>query len=317
MKKTTYLLAIFIAFQTLTFAQYTAIPDMNFEQALITFGYDSEGGVPDGQILTADAVAATGTLSFAGQGITDLTGIDAFINIDGLNVSYNPGITTLDLTGNTGLINVNLEEVNGLVSLLLTDLSNLTDLNVFGTDLSMLDLTTNISLVSLNARNSSITTLDLSQNTLLTSIDVKGNQLIFLDLRTGTNSGSVSLNSDSNPNLTCIFVDDATAAAGYGWSIDAGSTFVETEVECATLRVDSVKANIFSVYPNPASQLVTVSSKSQNATVEIYNVTGRRILSKTLSFGDNRINVSSLKSGVYLARFISDDRTETKKLIIK
>ena len=90
MRKTTFIILFLFIGQLTAFAQYTAIPDSNFEQALINFGVDSEGTL-DGQILTADAESET-SLTVVNQNITDLTGIDAFINLTAINVSYNAGI---------------------------------------------------------------------------------------------------------------------------------------------------------------------------------------------------------------------------------
>ena len=315
MKKTTYLLAILIAFQTLTFAQYTAIPDSNFEQALITFGYDSEGTL-DGQILTADAVGATGSLAFAGQNISDITGIEAFTNIDGLNMSYNPINVAVDLTSNTLLTSVNFEECNSLPGLTITNLTDLQVLNVFGTAMTTLDVSTNTALTDFTARNGSLTSLDLSANTSIVSVNVRNCALTSLDMRNGNNANVTSFNADFNGNLTCIFVDDTTEPNLNTWSVDAGSTFVENEAECATLSVKSVKALVFDLYPNPATDRINIASKTQSASVEIYNITGKRVFSRDLNLGDNVINIGSLKSGVYLARLISDSNVETKKLLI-
>ncbi|PNQ75076.1 hypothetical protein C1T31_02775 [Hanstruepera neustonica] len=315
MKKTTYLLAILIAFQTLTFAQYTAIPDANFEQALITFGYDSEGTL-DGQILTADANGASGSLAFAGQNISDITGIEAFINIDGLNMSYNPINVGVDLTSNTLLTSVNFEECNSLPSLTITNLTALQVLNIFGTAITTLDVSTNTALADITARNGSLTSLDLSANTNIVAVNVRNCNLSSLDMRNGNNANVTSFNSDFNSGLTCIFVDDSAEPNLGTWSIDAGSNFVENEAECATLSTTTFKAIAFDLYPNPATDRINIRSKAQNAFLEIFNITGKQVVSKNLGFGDNTINISQLKSGVYLVRLISESNIETKKLII-
>lgn len=318
MKKTTYLLAIFIAFQTLTFAQYTPIPDANFEQALIDFNIDSEGTL-DGQILTSDAESEV-NLSIINRNVADFTGIEAFINVLNVNVSYNTGFTDLDLTALTLLQSLDTEGCSGLSNILVTGLTSLTSMNLFGNAITSLDVSTNTALETLNVRNCALTELDLSSNTALVNLNCRNNgggtSLTLLDVRNGNNANVVAFNSDFNGNLTCIFVDDATAAAGYGWIIDSGSTFVETEGECETLSVDTFDASAFSMYPNPATNVITISTSLSGAMLEIYNITGKRVLSKELAFGKNSFNVSSLQSGVYLARFTTEAKTETKKLII-
>ena len=64
------LLPVFLItiFSTLTFAQTTAIPDANFEQFLIDFGYDT--GVPDGSVPTANISNVT-SLSVVGTSFSN------------------------------------------------------------------------------------------------------------------------------------------------------------------------------------------------------------------------------------------------------
>ena len=70
MKKVLFLLMI----PVLCFGQYTSIPDQNFEQALIDFGYDD---VIDGKVLTAN-INSVDSLNLIDKNISDLTGVEAF-----------------------------------------------------------------------------------------------------------------------------------------------------------------------------------------------------------------------------------------------
>ncbi len=86
MKKLLTLLLI----PVLSFCQ-VAIPDQNFENKLIQLGYDN---IMDGQIGFHPDVY---DLDLSGSYIQDLTGIDAFPNLQNLDVSYNL-LTQVDLT---------------------------------------------------------------------------------------------------------------------------------------------------------------------------------------------------------------------------
>ncbi|NJX15809.1 T9SS type A sorting domain-containing protein [Tamlana crocina] len=101
----------------LGFSQTTAIPDANFEQALIDLGIDSDG-IVNGQILTSDAESVTAEpgLYLANKNISDLTGIEAFINVFDLECQNN-NISNLDLSNLTSLFyldcsNNNLSSLN-------------------------------------------------------------------------------------------------------------------------------------------------------------------------------------------------------------
>ncbi|MFD2942580.1 T9SS type A sorting domain-containing protein [Flavobacterium notoginsengisoli] len=77
----------------------TLIPDPKFEDKLISLGIDTDG--KNGLIATASAAAVT-TLNVANSSITDLTGIQAFTSLTGLDVSKN-SLSKLDLSKNTSL----------------------------------------------------------------------------------------------------------------------------------------------------------------------------------------------------------------------
>ncbi|WP_417858052.1 T9SS type A sorting domain-containing protein [Xanthomarina gelatinilytica] len=84
-----------------------------------------------------------------------------------------------------------------------------------------------------------------------------------------------------------------------------------------TIGIKDQTAIAFSFYPNPASNHVVVTCNFEKATVEVYDMTGKQVLNKNLNQGENSMDVSALSSGVYLARFISENKVDTKKLIIK
>lgn len=84
-----------------------------------------------------------------------------------------------------------------------------------------------------------------------------------------------------------------------------------------TIGIKDQTAIAFSFYPNPASNHVVVTCNFEKATVEVYDMTGKQVLNKNLNLGENSMDVSALSSGVYLARFISENKVDTKKLIIK
>ena len=98
---------------------------------------------------------------------------------------------------------------------------------------------------------------------------------------------------------------------------NANSNFVETLAECNSLSLDKTTELLFNMYPNPVVSNLYVTTKTNGSVINIYNITGKVVLTKTLSIGENLINVSRLASGVYLARFSSENQVDTKKLIIK
>ena len=91
----------------------------------------------------------------------------------------------------------------------------------------------------------------------------------------------------------------------------------EVEAACA-LSVESIEVeeNYF-LFPNPAKQSVTITSKSESLIEEvtIYNQTGQRVYCGIPE--NNRLDISRLQSGIYVVEVVSNVGKEIKKLIIK
>ncbi|MEO8934311.1 MAG: T9SS type A sorting domain-containing protein [Xanthomarina sp.] len=330
MKKNICLMIICFSFYSLSHAQYTLIPDANFEQRLINLGIDSEG-ILDGQILTIDANGYSGALSMINKGITNLTGIEAFINTTGLDFSYNTGITYVNLSNCASLLTVDGTGCTNLASVNVTGLANLTKLKFTFASLMSLDLTTNLALKDLNVRGNQITNLDLTHNVVLDHVDVKSNPLIFIDLRNGNCMNMVFYVGDYTPCLKCIYVDNSSDPHLWDhayWMFDDLSMPVATEAECAALPeipeeycpalgIETVSEFTFNMFPNPVNGLLHVRANYNSGVFQICSINGKVILTKNLNARDYLIDVSGLASGIYVAKLVSDRGVDTKKLIVK
>jgi hypothetical protein len=205
--------------------QLTMIPDANFEQELINLGYDT--GIPNGSVYTASIDTVT-SLDVSSLSITDLTGIEDFTALTyldcrntlltSLDVSantalttlfcYNNQLTSLDVSQNTDLDYLMCNN-NQLTSLDVSANLALTGLNCLSNQLTSLDVSQNTALTILECDNNQLTSLDVSQNTALTILWCDNNQLTNLDVRNGNNTNFTLFEATTNPNLTCINVDDA------------------------------------------------------------------------------------------------------------
>jgi Leucine-rich repeat (LRR) protein len=209
-----------------TFCRYTAIPDSNFEAALNNLGYDDIAG--DGQVPTALIEGVT-SLNVGGliNAIQDLTGIEAFVALENLNIDAN-NISTLDVTANTNLRTLSCE-ANGITSINLTGLTQLEELVCRFNLIGSLDLTSNTNLRKLDCRDAGLSVLDVSMLPLLVDLDCRLNFFTELNIRNGNNVNFTNFNAINNPNLTCILVDDvAFAEANFG-NVDATARFTATD----------------------------------------------------------------------------------------
>ena len=161
-------------------AQTTAIPNPNFEQALIDLGIDSDGMV-NGQVLTADIENVT-YLYLAGLNISNLSGIEDFSNLEKLIVRNN-NIQTMDLSANTQLKRLNCLG-NPLNSLNLTNnllLDSLTTGRLY--QLNNLDLSNNINLKYLDCSNA----VDISNNVNLEHLRIDEYEALSIDISNNIN----------------------------------------------------------------------------------------------------------------------------------
>ncbi len=79
------------------------------------------------------------------------------------------------------------------------------------------------------------------------------------------------------------------------------------------------KTNAIQLYPNPVkdSFWVTLSDGSENYSLRVFNILGRLVLEKQIAKVDSKIDLSSLKSGMYLISIISKNQSKIFKILKK
>lgn len=127
-----------------------------------------------------------------------------------------------------------------------------------------------------------------------------------------------------------IIPNNLHGCAIYNYKIknNLGDVLDEIEVTFTTdgrncfLSVDQPEKKVsYSVYPNPATNLLTVdvSNIESNTVLKIYDIVGKEVKSIELINGKNQMDVSNLNSGIYFYTIFKDNKSiiETKKLVIK
>lgn len=106
---------------------------------------------------------------------------------------------------------------------------------------------------------------------------------------------------------------------------NVGST---TPISAQTLVLSSVEADDFvslneansfefGVYPNPATNEITLNGDfTSNAVATIYDQSGRIVLSSTITSGSN-LNISSLESGIYIVSIQDNGAISTTNIVKK
>ncbi len=101
-------------------------------------------------------------------------------------------------------------------------------------------------------------------------------------------------------------------------AVNSGKIFRVTTSAVLGTQENDLSTSI-KVYPNPASKTVFIEGvKDKNATVEIYNFEGRKVLNQGKIDSDNSINISGIPAGAYFININSGNlKSYSKKLIIK
>ncbi len=123
------------------------IPDEAFLNALIDLGIDTNG---DGAISPSEAEEIP-HIDVSDRGISDMTGIEAFINLERL-ICWKNKLTGLDVSQNTALTDLYCA-LNQLTSLDVSNNPALTVLHCFSNQLTSLDISGNTSLKNIQLRD--------------------------------------------------------------------------------------------------------------------------------------------------------------------
>ena len=329
MKKIILILLVFLA-NGKSMAQQTLIPDYRFEQALLDLGIDSDLTV-NGHILTSDALLVTEMIitpnsltnypypaaeisDYDGM-IHDLTGLEAFINLEKLILN----VTMVD--------NLNV-----------SNLVNLKHLNVVDNMLTSINVSNNANLEYIKISDwgdvlpmNNINELDLSQNPNIHAIYAPGVQKINLNNNNNNSNMLIAVGCLCTGNLpddivgsVCIKVDNVTLAQNnqtpyYEWTINYAhiSLNFTSDLSQCSLSTSAFKRNKITIYPNPFQSDILYLKSDDNSLfkVEIFDFLGRKIDEKDKVI--DRISVSGLAKGNYLIKILSNSGIQTEKLIVK
>jgi hypothetical protein len=306
------LVLLFIMFTQLSIAQIINIPDPNFKAKLLQADVDqgiawigSGSGLADrakidtnnnGEIEVQEALPIK-TLVLNSSNISDLTGIEYFINLESLWPTYN-NLTTIDLSTLIQLKNLFVVH-NQITSLDISNQTQLIQIDISFNNFSTLDLSSNNNLVQLWCRN----------NPNLTYINLKNNQNQTFPL---SGSGVCWINV---PSLSTICADSSEISALQQFLTTCNnSPTIAVTTDCL-LATESFETANYNVYPNPTAGILNIACKNDLIRIEFYDSQLRLIkkidnLNKTLE-----VDLSSFSRGCYFLKIISNDGVAIKKVL--
>ena len=98
---------------------------------------------------------------------------------------------------------------------------------------------------------------------------------------------------------------------------DFGTNIVQYFTVGFTMDVKNENKDLVEIYPNPASDVLTINNLTQNGIAIFYDVTGKEVLRKDIKNGENKLDISYLAKGVYFIQINTANKLITNKLIVK
>ena len=101
----------------------------------------------------------------------------------------------------------------------------------------------------------------------------------------------------------------------------AGNDYYKTtqniEISDNILGVNDSENISFQLFPNPTNGFITLKGNGQITQVKIYSMIGQRVKEFTINSNETQLDLSSLKTGSYMATFISENQIIGSKLILR
>lgn len=315
-------------------ADIIAFADSAFKTALLTtncvnyegdLNYDGDADLNNDGEIDVDEALLMRTMSIGANGITDLDGLQYFENLWGFGIGGNP------ITSFSGY-----------------NLQNLTSLYFSDNQIADVDLSGLMMLQNFQMVREPLTQIDFSGSTELdfarfwevpvTSLNFCGTPLRFFD---GYNLPNLTYFSSKNGFVTtdnvlpqgppplspiilqvCPLLETVCYDEGeypyinWGVALDGVNYVTDCPADCSILKTDTFVQQTFSIYPNPATDVLNISMDTANAkSIEIVNHLGQTI--QFLQHVDpiNEVDVAPLSSGIYFVRLNTDLGTQTQKFI--
>ncbi len=121
--------------------------------------------------------------------------------------------------------------------------------------------------------------------------------------------------ADPGNSIESFALRQSDSAENEGVLVD--NLVVSQNFSDTTLSTNNFETTAFGIYPNPNSNGVLNISVSNGETfkVAIYDLLGKEVISEDVT--NNTLDISNLRSGLYLVKLSQGNSTATKKLIIK
>ena len=222
-----------------------------------------------------------------------------------LSITMNSALFWLYADGNQ-LTNLDVSQ-NSLLSDIRCNMNQLTSINTIGAD----------SLSVLSCYSNLLTELNITSNNILTSLNCYDNNLSCLNVKNGNNSSFSYFSAISNPNLTCIEVDNIPWSA-INWTLtDNQASFSTNCSNSCTVSINELITSTINSYPNPTTGQLSITLEEGNTTsVTIRNSLGQLLMSDKIKASNKvELDISTYPTGIYFLQLEVDSEVIIKKIV--
>lgn len=270
-----------------TFCSTTYVPDDNFETylethnsigGLVTLGDPTSmgNGIANDDYIGTEKILNIKNLNISNQGITDLTGLEAFIGLEELRAFGNT-VSNLDLTANINLIVATCSNM-GLTTMDVSGLTALKTLELNTNQLLSIDVSSNVSLENLRIIDNQLPSIDVSANKGLRDLRIQGNNLISLDISANTVLRYLSCVDNDLTNLDVqnnVLLENLSCGKNQFTTIDVGmltnltDLFIEDTPTLTSLDVSS-NVNLEDIGVDNNTSLTSLDLSNNTKLIEVY-----------------------------------------------
>lgn len=136
-----------------------------------------------------------------------------------------------------------------------------------------------------------------------------------------TSNTSFRLQANASDNSDLIYID-AVTITGYVGTPNVSDAIVQVVKPLNGINdaigeeVGEIALDNFTLYPNPAQDVITIAGVDKVYSVMIFDISGKLLLKKNMQEGeDEEINISTLSKGVYILKAYADDKYYTKRFM--
>lgn len=143
----------------------------------------------------------------------------------------------------------------------------------------------------------------------------------YLGLPKVHNTGELTTPADAVSSITYLAAfsannDTMTLDINFGNGADGWWRFVLIESTPSNTN-EVANEDLFSVFPNPATDQIQVQSDEQIDELSIYDVTGKLVFTQQTPAINETVDVSNLQSGLYILQARIGDKISVEKLMVQ